>query len=212
MNFLDLTNGNDSFVLEPGQANGAVVRGLAGNDTIFGSEDAENIQGNDGNDDIIGGGGMDTLSGGAGDDTLTSLNDSITLFGGSGNDFLFGGTGDDILHGGRGTDNVDGGGGNDTLDGGLGVRDLLIGGASHGNDVFILRGNNTFADPSSAAEIFDFNPDTDEIGLTGGVSEGDLSLVADGDNTLIRLGVSGEYLGVVDGVSPEKIAGHFISA
>jgi Ca2+-binding RTX toxin-like protein len=179
---------------------------------IFGTADDEFIQGTDGNDNIIGGGGRDTIRGGSGDDTLTSLNDNLILFGGSGNDFLFGGTGDDILHGGRGTDNVDGGGGNDTLDGGLGTHDLLIGGQGHGNDVFILRSNNTFSDFTSATEIFDFNPNTDTIALQGGLTLGDISLVADGNNnTLIGLDGEGSFLAVVDGVDPSQVVGHIIS-
>lgn len=178
---------------------------------IFGTEADENIRGTDGNDNIIGGGGRDTLRGGEGDDTLTSLNDNLLLFGGPGNDFLFGGTGDDILHGGRGTDNVDGGGGNDTLDGGLGIHDLLIGGQGHGNDVFILRSNNTFSDFTSATEIFDFNPNTDTIALQGGLTKEAIVLADDGDNNTLLSVVGGGFLAVVDGVSPGQLEGHIIS-
>jgi Ca2+-binding RTX toxin-like protein len=64
-------------------ANGHVLMGMAGNDTL------------------IGGGGVDYLYGGPGNDTLK---------GGAGADFLFGGDGNDTLQGGIGNDTIDAGG------------------------------------------------------------------------------------------------------
>jgi len=71
------------------------VRGLAGNDTITGTNAADIIYGGDDNDVISGLGGDDQLFGDAGADSLN---------GGAGADQLFGGDGVDTLTGGAGID------------------------------------------------------------------------------------------------------------
>ncbi|MCW5312520.1 hypothetical protein GTQ43_01210 [Nostoc sp. KVJ3] len=115
---------------------------------LFGGKGNEWINGTNGNDYIDGGNGKDTLNGGNGDDIL---------LGGNGNDILVGGNGKDIL---------DGGNGNDTLSGGFG-QDTLIGG--NGKDKFVL------AATQGTDKITDFCKGTDLIGLSGGLSFGQLS-------------------------------------
>lgn len=65
-----------------------VFDGLAGNDTIIGSEFDDSLLGGAGNDMIDGGEGNDTLDGGEGNDTLS---------GGEGNNTLTGGAGADVF-------------------------------------------------------------------------------------------------------------------
>jgi serralysin len=132
----------------------------------------------------------------------TNLPDVITC--GSGIDQIFAGSGDDIVTGNKGDDAIDGGDGNDTLRGGKG-QDLLIGGngddflgGDFGTDTLMGgSGADTFAfkpvtasaatNPFLADQLVDFNPaEGDKIGLTGGLSVADLTLVAfdtDGDGT-----------------------------
>ncbi|WP_275974151.1 cadherin-like domain-containing protein [Argonema galeatum] len=112
-------------------------------------------------------------SGGNGKDTLT---------GGLGRDTLSGGNGDDILNGGAGGDTLRGDNGNDTLIGGTG-RDTVTGG--NGNDIFVIAagsGTDTFTD---------FKKGTDVVGLSGGLSFGQLSFsgnqILAGGETLANL-------------------------
>ncbi|MFO0902616.1 MAG: calcium-binding protein [Pirellulales bacterium] len=95
-------NGNDNVFNFQISASATVVftsvpsiNGLAGNDTITGTNAA---------DVIFGGDGDDVLNGLAGNDTLWGENDEDTLDGGSGTDELFGGDGVDQLTGGANLD------------------------------------------------------------------------------------------------------------
>jgi VCBS repeat-containing protein len=115
---------------------------------LFGGKDNDYLNGTPGNDNLNGGNGKDTLNGGNGNDTLN---------GGNGNDFLSGGNGNDILNGGNGNDFLSGGFGNDILTGGDG-KDKFVLAATQGTD-----------------KITDFNKGTDLIGLSGGLSFGQLS-------------------------------------
>lgn len=63
-----------------------LLRGLAGNDTLFGSALDDQLFGGDGNDILRGNAGNDTLVGGDGSDNLT---------GGAGGDSMLGGAGSD---------------------------------------------------------------------------------------------------------------------
>ncbi len=203
--FFDLTNDSDNFTFAPSQIAGVLARGLAGNDTIYGSMDAENINGNHGNDLILGSGGNDTLLGGQGKDTI---------YGNDGSDKINGNTGDDLLFGGRGEeDTLWGGQGNDTLVGDF-SRDYLIGG--RGNDLFILRTDMAVANAELCNVIADFGNGMDTIGLTGGITQADISLVTAGGSlpfenadTLIRLGSEGDFLGLVRNTTPGELVGRF---
>jgi Ca2+-binding RTX toxin-like protein len=90
----------------------------AGHDTLGGYSDMANrIKGLDGNDLLYGGVLNDALTGGNGNDTL---------HGGDGDDILDGGAGHDVMNGGRGRDRLLPGSGNDTLNGGEGDDTYVI--------------------------------------------------------------------------------------
>lgn len=138
-----------------------VIRGGAGNDTIYGGSGNDQLHGDAGKDQIEGGnGGTDYLYGGegndllrgkddylygqAGDDTLRTMDPNSTITnkytdGGFGNDQLYGGDGNDVLHGGSGNDTFFALGGNDRLYGqdgndtlfGADGHDILYGGNGH---------------------------------------------------------------------------------
>jgi Ca2+-binding RTX toxin-like protein len=227
MAFYDLSNNSDSVILVPGLSAipgsipysiGTSVRALGGNDSVIGSLEADDINGNQGNDNIDGFDGNDFLRGGQGDDTVYGFNGNDTVNGNNGNDLVSGVAGDDIVRGGQGNDTLFGGDGNDTLFGDLG-SDLLVGDTSStGNDVFVLRTDNAVSDPTLVDAIADFGDGFDQIGLTGGLTESSISLVSGGgslpgtpDDTLIRIGTSGDFLGGVVGVKPAELVGKFIS-
>lgn len=158
---------------------------LGGNDYIIGSPTAELLYGNQGDDYLFGGGGDDTLVGSKGNDTLEA---------GGGNVLLNGGKGDDILVAGAG-------------------RDTLTGG--QGNDLFVLPANTAVTNTADADIITDFNPSADVIGLTQGLTAGDLTLepAAPGSpNTVIRVRQSGAVLGIALNTSPDDLRNDFIPA
>jgi Ca2+-binding RTX toxin-like protein len=64
------------------------IKGLAGDDQLYGEN---------GNDSVLGGDGIDRLSGGNGDDVLKGEAGNDTLFGEAGNDKLYGGAGSDTF-------------------------------------------------------------------------------------------------------------------
>ena len=66
----------------------AIIRGTAGNDTLFGTDLFDTINGDAGDDTIDGGGGNDKMAGGTGNDTF---------IGGAGADQMDGGTGVDTV-------------------------------------------------------------------------------------------------------------------
>ena len=98
-----------------GDANPNVLKGMGGDDTLNGGDEA-----------ITGAG--DTLYGGAGDDTLN---------GGGGNDMLNGGAGEDTLNGGDGADTLDGGAGDDDRLTGGGGGDTFVFGPGSGSDIIV---------------------------------------------------------------------------
>lgn len=124
---------------------------------------------------IDAGNGKNTLTGTAGDDLLLGGNGKDTLLGNGGNDTLIGGNGVDILNGGAG---------NDTLNGG------------NGNDIFVLAGNGTDT-------IQDFAPGQDQIGLSGGLSFGQLSFADVNGSAAIRLGA--DTLALLVGVTANQL-------
>ena len=131
------------------------MRGLWGNDILYGGE---------GNDSMKGQSESDTLYGEDGHDSLE---------GNPGNDALYGGKGDDTLYG----DNKNGWGGYaanrnaDTLDGGAG-NDWMHGGSD--NDTFVF--SATGATGVGHDTIADFTPGEDRIDLSGlGLTASDVS-------------------------------------
>lgn len=181
---LNLTNNADNFTIVPGlmaQFREGVL-GLGGNDTIVGSIDNDIANGNDGRDVLFGRDGNDNLQGGKGEDDLFGEGGRDTLTGGSDDDYIVGGDGDDFLYGGRGDDLLEGGAGNDTLSGDRGYTNYRGG---TGSDVFVLRTDIVAEDPNRNSSrssqswdaILDFERSIDRIGLTGGLTEANITLV-----------------------------------
>ncbi len=218
-----ITPGNDLVTLNP---NGQILQTLAGNDTVIGGNGNDAVNGNQGDDSLLGGGGIDVLLGGKGNDRIFGQdgNDLIVgdqgadfldggngddvILGGQGIDTLIGGTGNDLLYGGKGDDFLNGGEGRDTLIGDLG-RDVLTGGLDA--DLFILEPRPPVFNTANADVVTDFQVGIDFIGLTNGLRESDLSLISEGNNTIIRIGSNGAILGVIQGITPNGLAGRFIS-
>ena len=145
----------------------------------------------------IGGSGNDTLTGTAGNDSLNGANGNDSLIGNAGNDTLIGGNGTDFLVGSAGNDLLNGDNGNDTLRGGLG-SDTLTGG--NGQDIFV------FASGEGIDTITDFKLGTDKIGLTGGLTFGNLSF----SGNQIRMG--SDVLAVLTGVNTNTLtASNFLA-
>lgn len=150
---------------------------------VYGNEMANELAGNSLDDFIYGQQGNDNISGLVGRDYLYGEEGNDTLSGGSGDDVLHGGfvgtgpdTGDDTLLGGRGSDVLWGGNGSDSLIGfGLaGDVDALHGGLSdNATDRFVLANaaDGLFYTGSGYAEIYDFEPGTDQIVLSGTFDE-----------------------------------------
>ena len=116
-----------------GDSSNNIIKGLAGNETIFGKA------------------GNDTIAGGEGDDVIFGDQGSDTLSGGPGNDKLDGGAGSDRLIVDSGSDVIDGGAGNDTiLFSTLTELPEFISGGS-GEDTLVLAGTPTTIGTTSLA-------------------------------------------------------------
>ena len=137
-----------------------------------------------------GGSGNDTLTGTAANDSLNGGNGNDSLIGNAGNDTLIGGNGTDFLVGSAGNDLLNGDTGDDTLRGGLGT-DTLTGG--NGQDIFV------FASGEGIDTITDFKLGTDQIGLTEGLTFGNLSF--SGNQILM----GSEVLAVLTGVNTNTL-------
>ena len=88
-------------------AQGVIIDGGGGDDTMRGSHQRDVLSGGAGNDHIKGKPGDDVILGGAGDDDLFGNFGDDVLFGGEGDDYLNGLVGDDALYGGAGSDTYD---------------------------------------------------------------------------------------------------------
>jgi Ca2+-binding RTX toxin-like protein len=144
-NALDNTIDGSAFTV-----GGVSFYGMAGNDTLTGTENDDTLDGGDGNDTINGLDGNDTLYGGKGNDTLLGGAGDDTSYGGAGKDtliesdgginFMYGESGDDSLTGGGNgaTNTMSGGAGNDDLVGGENATNIMDG--DGGNDT--LRGGD----------------------------------------------------------------------
>ena len=98
--------------------------------------------------------------------------------------------------------------GNDSLKGDR-AQDTLAGGL--GNDLFVLQQSAGTTDIAFADAIADFQVGFDAIGLAGGLAEANLSLDADGSNTVIGIVGSAQILAVVNGVTPGQLQGSFVT-
>ena len=106
-----------------------VIRGLDGNDDIYGGAGNDTIYGGEGHDLIEGGAGNDTIYGDDGDDTIYGDDGHDTIYAGAGDDdYIAGGTGNDIIYAGPGGNRIDGEDGDDIIHASLGVN-VIDGGA-----------------------------------------------------------------------------------
>jgi serralysin len=182
--FFDLTAEADNFTITTGLLSTLPggLRGLAGNDTITGSSGGDLVFGGADSDRLVGGGGSDSVFGGEGIDDIFGQADNDIINGMQGDDLINGGEGNDLLRGGKGDDYLIGGNGNDTLIGDRGVN-INFGGA--GSDVFVFRQDLLAGDTSDTITqtipqlILDFNPSSDFIGLSGGLSALQLTYTAE---------------------------------
>ncbi len=126
---------------------------------------------------VDGSNGKDTLIGTGGDDNLSGGNGKDTLFGNAGNDMLFGGNGADVLWGGQGNDLLNGGNGRDTF-------------------VLTAQGNGTDT-------IQDFTPRKDWIGLSSGLSFGQLTFADVNGSAAILFG--NDTLALLAGVKANQL-------
>lgn len=174
--------GGDGNDLVMGKGGADRLDGGAGNDLLRGGKGDDLLHGGEGDDILDGGKGRDILHGGAGNDHLYGGVDDDILFGDEGDDELHGGSGDDELHGGDGDDRLFGGPGRDALFGGAGNDTLHAQGdfthmeGGEGDDVFHVEGRLAHAwggagsnvyhlAAGSELHIFDFDPETDSLGL-----------------------------------------------
>lgn len=190
-----------------GGAGNDILDGGAGADTLYAGAGNDIVYGGSGNDIIIAGTGQgdDFYDGGDGIDTLiypsTSQGvevdlqtgiatgaevDTDTIInienvdGGSGDDIIRGDFNDNVLRGGAlGNDTLEGRGGNDTLEGGT------------GDDTYIFNlgdGNDTILEESGF--------DTLEMGI--GIVTNDLTFIADGDDLVITVDVTGDSIRILN--------------
>ena len=161
------------------------INGNDANETLIGDMIADIIMGRLGDDIINGEAGDDVVYGGQGNDAIS---------GGEGSDYLLGNIGDDAISGGAGDDVLLGDLGNDILRGGEG-EDIVFGG--EGTDTFVL------AAGEGANILLDFTSGEDLIGLSDGLSFGQLYRVQDGSNTVIGT-YAGEVLAVALNANAEQ--------
>jgi Ca2+-binding RTX toxin-like protein len=129
-----------------------------------------------------------TQTGGSSNDILTGTAGNDSLKGLRGNDILIGNAGNDTLIGGNGKDTLTGGPGTDTLTGG------------NGQDIFV------FASGEGIDTITDFNLERDKIGLTEGLTFGNLSF--SGNEILM----GSDVLAVLTGVNTNTLtASNFVT-
>jgi len=129
--------------------------GMAGNDSLSGSDGDDRAYGGVGDDGLFGFGGDDRLVGDTGRDTIFGHSgadsidagaDNDSVRGGNDDDSIYGGTGDDILRGDNGNDILDGAAGADTLEGGEGIDTAGYAGSAAGVIVSLAAGRGYSGD------------------------------------------------------------------
>lgn len=152
------------------------------------------------------------LSGTSGHDLLIGTDGNDTLQGLPGNDVLKGQGGNDTILAGQGNDTLTGGEGNDLLSGDRG-QDWLTG--NSGNDLFILPVSAGVSHINTVDMITDFMVGEDQIGLTQGLTQSQVSLLfsifSGTPGTLITVIESNQLLGFIANVTPEGLVNQFIS-
>ncbi len=126
-----------------------------------------------------------------------------TLFGGTGDDLILSGVGDDVVFGGAGDDVIFGDRGNDLIFGGAGTN-LLYGGTPEGegagSDIF------AFGLGDGIDIVLDFEIGIDAIGLTDGLSFGQLYIAQSGQDAIIGTAVTGRARAVLVNVEASSLS------
>ena len=172
------------------------------------------IQGNGGNNNLLGSFGDDTLYGQAGNDNLFGLGGNDILLGEAGNDQIYGGLGNDYMDGGSGNDRIYdlggnntilGGAGNDTIFAGFGTN--LIDGGSGNDTIYLAFGRDTIALARGNGNdtIYNYSAGSTRFNLTAGLGYNDMTIVQDGNNSLIKAGT--EKLASLAGVRASSVTG-----
>jgi len=155
---VETITGDDTDEVLAGGLGNQIIRGEGGNDVLRGDLNSRDAQ--------VGVGGDDIIYGGAGNDRIGGKGGNDRLFGDAGDDQIWGDDGDDVLYGGLGNDTLTG----DDFSGGRGA------------DIFVL------AVGEGTDTITDFMAGEDMIGLAAGLSFGQLTVSADGNNAVIAAG------------------------
>jgi serralysin len=176
-----------------------VLLGRGGADKINGSNGADKIQGNGGSDTLSGGRGSDTIKGGAGNDKITGGRNADVLNGGTGRDTMRGGGGRDELIGGTKADVLNGGSGRDVLTGGGGSDTFVFTSLSHsrGNKVDTITDFNRGFDEIDLSGLdanrnLSGNQSFEFIGKSGFDAAGQIRIVRDGGDIIVRADVNGD--------------------
>lgn len=193
-------------------ANGILIGGGAGNDTIFSVNSGQAtvtagagndfVQAFNGDDSLIGGGGNDYILAGSGNDTvwgdtpdgiesgsdvIFGITGSNKIYAGGGDDFVAGGLADDSVNGDAGNDTLIGGAGNDTLNGGEGADILFANDISAqtaaGFDFKTNNGNPLNLGNLAGSDIFLSDGTASTIVLFSDLANGTASLL-DGEGTI----------------------------
>lgn len=152
------------------------IRGLAGDDTLFGAHGEDLLDGGVGADSLFGGMNDDSLVGRGGRDTLSGDLGNDTVDGGGQNDQLAGGDGKDRLSGGKGADTLTDGKGSDTLAGGAGA------------DVFVLHDDNrrdVVSDFRNGVDLLDLGVGFGALTITD-IAPGEVLIEYRGDSLTLR--------------------------
>jgi Ca2+-binding RTX toxin-like protein len=178
---IDGTAGNDTLF---GTNQAELLRGLDGDDNLYSNGGADSLFGNAGNDALYGSAATEELDGGSGDDRLFSNGGNDTLIGGTGNDQIFGSAASEFINGGAGNDLIYGNGGSDIIFGGAG-DDLIYSGsdndridAGSGNDTLWLNGGQdvvVLRRGDGTDTINNFQLGQTRFGLADGLTFGSLS-------------------------------------
>ena len=193
----------------------AILRFADSNEKVAGSPERDLLHGGNGNDSLDGGSGDDFLFGEGDSDILIGGEGADQIGGNEGTDYLTGNAGNDILSGGAGSDRILGGAGEDMLFGdrdsdhlfGDKGADTLLGGL--GSDAFAIGSGTGGATLAEADTIMDFTKGEDSIHLIGSLIFSELNIVAgtgaNAAHSIIRHGQTGEYLAIVQWVSPSNL-------
>lgn len=216
------------------------VDGSFANELVFGNDGEDSLEGEDGDDSLFGGRGKDFLLGSGGNNYLNGGQDADWLIGGGEDDILLGGRGNDILYSGNGNDTLIGGLGRDFLGGivsWIGQNDRKW----TGRNLYVLQPEPGVTDLNKADLITNFRIGSDRIGLANGLTANDVVLeeltnttifiqfdlledvkvlLTPSDinpppvatsGTLIKVRNTGDFIGFVDGVTPDRLQNSIVS-